>query len=267
MLGIAQRRGFRIDDAGRFADIRRLENRQSLGIGCHHAVFDAVMHHFDEMAGAARPAMQIALLGRAAGLFASRRARDVAAARREGGEDRVEMPHHVDLAADHHAIAALQAPDAAAGADVDVVDALGRQLLGPADVVDVIGVAAVDQDVAALQMGQQIGDGFVHHADRHHQPDRARLRQAPRELRQRSAADSPLLHELRHSLRGHVEHRALMAALQQAPHHVRSHPAEADHSQLHGVSPPWMTDVPVGPDQARRATDARRPSKTSTNSR
>src|SRR5262249_24638137 len=27
-----------------------------------------------------------------------------------------------------------------------------------------------------------------------------------------------------------------MAALQQAPHHVGSHPAEADHSELHGLA-------------------------------
>ncbi len=35
------------------------------------------------------------------------------------------MLYRLGLAADHHAVAALQAPDAAAGADIDVVDALG----------------------------------------------------------------------------------------------------------------------------------------------
>ena len=29
-----------------------------------------------------------------------------------------------------------------------------------------------------------------------------------------------------------------------------AHPAEADHSELHGFSPPWRNDVPVGPDQS-----------------
>ncbi len=70
---------------------------------------------------------------------------------RQRREDRVEVLDHVGLAADHHAVAALQAPDAAAGADVDVVDALRRQLLGAPDVVDVVGVAAVDEDVARLE--------------------------------------------------------------------------------------------------------------------
>ena len=60
--------------------------------------------------------------------------------------------HDLRLAADHHAVAALQAPDAAAGADVDVVDALRREFLGAADVVDVVGVAAVDEDVARLEV-------------------------------------------------------------------------------------------------------------------
>ena len=55
------------------------------------------------------------------------------------------------LAADHLAEAALQSPYAAAGAGIDVVDALGAQRLGAAEVVDVVGVAAVDQDVARLE--------------------------------------------------------------------------------------------------------------------
>ena len=42
------------------------------------------------------------------------------------GEDGIEVLHDLGLAADHLAIAALEAPDAAAGADVDVVDRPGR---------------------------------------------------------------------------------------------------------------------------------------------
>ena len=44
----------------------------------------------------------------------------------------------VRFAADHHAVAALQAPDAAARAHVHVVDALRGEFLGAADVVDVV---------------------------------------------------------------------------------------------------------------------------------
>ena len=118
------------------------------------------------------------------------------------------------------------------------MDALGFEFLGAANIVDVIGIAAVDQDVAALEMGQQIGDDIVHHAGRHHQPDRARLGEFLDEVRQRRGADGLLLHQLRHRVCRSVVHHALVAALQKAAHHVPAHPAEADHSKLHGFSPP-----------------------------
>src|SRR5215831_15378540 len=137
--------------------------------------------------------MQVALLGGSAGSFASWRSRNVAAARCEGRKDGVEMPNRIGFAADHHAVAALKPPDAAAGPDVDIVDAFGAQLLGPADVVDVIGVATIDEDVTAVEMGQKIGNGLVNRADRHHQPDRARLRQLAGKLVQGSSANGLLL--------------------------------------------------------------------------
>ena len=133
VLRIPQRCRFGVDDARLLPGIGRLEDCKPLRIGRHHPVFDAVVHHFDEVAGTTRSAMQIALLGRsgclAARLVASGRARNVAATRSEGGEDRVEVPHRVSLAADHHAIAALETPDTATGADVDIVDAPGRSSL------------------------------------------------------------------------------------------------------------------------------------------
>ena len=62
---------------------------QALGVGRHEAVLDAVVHHFDEVAGAVGPAVQIAVFGRAADLLAAGRARDAAdrrapASRRSG---------------------------------------------------------------------------------------------------------------------------------------------------------------------------------------
>ncbi len=61
---------------------------------------------------------------------------------------------HVLFAADHHAVAALEAPDAAAGAYVHVVNLFRGEFLGAADVVYVIGIAAVDQNVAGFEIGQ-----------------------------------------------------------------------------------------------------------------
>src|ERR1700694_5173436 len=94
--------------------------------------------------------MHVAVFGGASEFVASRSARDVAASRRQCFEDRVEALHSFFRAANHHAIAAFQSPDAAAGADVDVVYALGGAEFGAANVIFEIRVATVDDGVARL---------------------------------------------------------------------------------------------------------------------
>ena len=98
---------------------------EAFGVGLHQAVLDAVVDHLDEVAGAAR--------ARSAGSPARRADRGPSRpgvrgmsprARRQRLEDRIEVLDDVLVAADHQAVAALEAPDAAAGAGVDVVDAL-----------------------------------------------------------------------------------------------------------------------------------------------
>ena len=61
------------------------------------------------------------------------------------------MAHRGVGAADHQAIAALEAPDAAAGADIDIAQALRLQPRRLVDGVVIVGIAAVDDDVAGLQ--------------------------------------------------------------------------------------------------------------------
>ena len=100
--------------------------------------------------------MHVAALDARIAAFAARGGGDVALAGRQRREDRIEPIDGLLVAADHQAIAALQAPDAAAGAAVDVVDALGLQRLGPPDVVLVEGVAAVDDAVARLQQRAEL---------------------------------------------------------------------------------------------------------------
>ena len=134
---------------------------EALGIGLHQAVFDAVVDHLDEMAGAGRAGMDIALLGARIAALAARRARDVAEPGRQRVEDRIEPVDRLLVAADHHAVAALEPPDAARGADVDIVDALLAQRLGAADVVLVEGVAAVDDDVARSSRPASVVDRLL----------------------------------------------------------------------------------------------------------
>jgi hypothetical protein len=61
------------------------------------------------------------------------------------------VPYRIRRPADHHAVAALQPPDAAARADIHILDAFGSQFLPAANIVDVVRVAAVDHDISGLQ--------------------------------------------------------------------------------------------------------------------
>ena len=124
------------------ASVGVAQDAQPLGVGGHDAVLDAVVGHLDEVPGPARPAVQVALLGGAARLQTWRRLRR-ALAGRDGQEDRLQPLHDRVLAADHQAVAAIQAPYAAAGADVHVMDAVGLEFLGPDDVRGLAGPARV----------------------------------------------------------------------------------------------------------------------------
>src|SRR5262249_20254269 len=126
VLRVAQRRRLGIDLVGALADVGAAQDGQSLGVGGHEAVFDAVVDHLDEVAGGRGPAGQVALLGGAAELFAPGGARDVTPAGRQRLEDRVEPLYRLVGAADHHAVAAFQSPDAARRPHVHVVDLPGR---------------------------------------------------------------------------------------------------------------------------------------------
>ena len=111
-------------------------------------------------------------------------------------EDGVEILYGFVVAANHHAVTPLQPPDTAAGADINVMDALGCEFLGATNVVNVVRIAAVNQDVASLQIRHDVGDGLVDHCCRHHQPDRARLLQLARHVLQRRASYRLLLRQL-----------------------------------------------------------------------
>ena len=120
---------------------------ESFGVGGHEAVLDAVVHHLHEVAGAARAAMQVAVRRRTC-------ARRYVFAQPPGASDANNGASRVDgggVAADHEAIAVLETPDAAADADVEVVQPAFAERRGAAHVVDEMRVAAVDQRVAGSE--------------------------------------------------------------------------------------------------------------------
>src|SRR6202035_2760868 len=120
---------------GQGVDIGILQDIETFGIGLHQAVFDAVVNHLDEVSGADRAGVDIALLDAGVASLAPAGARDVADPRRQRREDRIEAVDHGLVAADHHAIAAIDAPYAAGRADVDVMDAAFLQGFAAAHVV------------------------------------------------------------------------------------------------------------------------------------
>src|SRR2546425_8771361 len=233
VLGIAQRRRLGVDLVAPLADVRGAQDAEPLGVRGHDAVLDAVVDHLDEVAAAARSAVEIPPLGGAADGFPPGRARDVADAGSQGREDRIEVLDRRRLAADHQAVPALPSPDAAAGSDVYIADALLAELLPAADIVDVVGIAAVDEDVPRRQMRQKVIDGRVHDRRWNHQPDGPRRLQLLHEIRDRRGPDGLRPSQLLDRFRRPVEDHALVVAREKPLDHVGAHAAESDHSELH----------------------------------
>src|SRR5262245_45481350 len=152
MFRIAQWRRLGVHFMFLLPDVGGSQDAQALSIGGHDAVLDSVMDHLNEVAGAVRTAMQITLLGGAAGLFTSRRARYIAFARSQSGENRIKVLDHRVLTAKHHAVPPLQAPDPTACPNIHVMDSLQRQFSGAPDIVHIIGIAPVNKNVVTLKI-------------------------------------------------------------------------------------------------------------------
>ena len=132
------------------ADVGFVQDVEAFSIGRHDSVFDAVVDHLDEMPGPVRAAMQKALFSAAAAGFASGGWRGGTSAGRECRKDRLQVSDNVVLAANHQAVAAVEPGHASAGADIDVMNSFFFQGRPALDIVAVVGVAAVDDDVASF---------------------------------------------------------------------------------------------------------------------
>src|SRR6266850_7890966 len=110
MFGIAQWRGLGVSDMLLLADVGGPQHAQPLSVGGHDSVLDSVVHHFHEMAGAIRTAVQVPLCGGPIRLLASGSTRYAAHARGQRLEDWVEPFDHIAFTANHHAVTPFQAP-------------------------------------------------------------------------------------------------------------------------------------------------------------
>ena len=203
-------------------ELRPGEQFEALAVRGHHAVFDAVVDHLHEVPGTARADVRVAIR------------------RRQRLQHWFDEAHGIVGAADHQAVALLQAPDATARTRIDVLDAAGRDRLGAAHGVVVVRIASVDQDIALRQKRRQLGDRRVDgRAGRHHHPDRAARRQLFDELAERCRAHRPFGDRRRHRFGAQVRDDDAMAALKQPHRHIRAHTAQADHADVHLRSSPY----------------------------
>src|SRR5690348_6504689 len=143
------------------------------------------MDHLHEMSGAGRATMQVAHLRGAGRFFATGSTRQISATGRERFENGIEMFYDVVGPANHHAIAAFEPPDAAARADVSVIDFFAGEIFGAANVVDVIGITAVDDDVASFEKWSQLMQRIVDHSGGNHEPNGTGFRELFREFVER----------------------------------------------------------------------------------
>ena len=180
--------------------------------------------------------MQIAVLRRASELLPARRARKVAAFGGNRFENRVEVLHGFLFAADHQAVAAVQAPNAAACPAVDVMDALRLEFARAPAVIAEVRIPAVDDDVVFLQMRHECLDDLVRHSGRNHDPRSAGLFQFCGEFLERGGADRTVFDQRRHGVRMCVIDNASVSVPHEAPHDVGAHASESDHSKLHKLS-------------------------------
>src|SRR5207247_11216694 len=102
-----------------------------------------VLYHFDEAAAARTAPVQVAMLGSTADSVAPGGAGNVADAGRQRRKNWIELLNRRRLSSNHHAIASLQAPHAAARPDVHIVNLLRCEFLRPANVIDVVGITSV----------------------------------------------------------------------------------------------------------------------------
>ena len=96
-----------------FADPSSGKDVKSFGVGSHKAIFDTVVDHLDEVPRSTRPAVQPAFLGRNDVTRTTRSPLGGAHARSEYVEQGSHSIDGLGVAANHHAVAALQAENTA----------------------------------------------------------------------------------------------------------------------------------------------------------
>ena len=129
--------------------------------------------------------MQVTLFRRAAALIVPGSEGNISGAGCQRGENWIEILNHVPFAADHHTIAPFQPPYAATGSCIYIMNSFRAQRLRTSNVIDVVGISAINEDIVAFQVRQNNCDRLVHGGCRNHQPHGSRFTELLRELPER----------------------------------------------------------------------------------
>ena len=122
------------------------------------------------------------------------------------------MLHHFRLAPNHHAVTSLQAPDTAACSHVHIVDLFMLEFLGTPNVVNIVGIAAVDKDISGSKIRYEVRYCLVDGGRRDHQPHCPRLLQFLHQIPQVGGSGRFLAGQFLHGFLRPVEDHTLMTS-------------------------------------------------------
>src|SRR5581483_8943603 len=170
MRGLTEGGGLGICRAILLADICVFQNIKTFGVGAPQTIFNSVVYHFHKMSGTGGTTIEVTFFGGAGALLAARRGRGGGTSRSQCPKDGIQALDDGFGAANHQAIAAFQSPHPAAGARVHIMETPGGEFVGAPNVVNVIGVATVNDGVVFGEARRQISQSTVYDGGGNHQP-------------------------------------------------------------------------------------------------
>src|SRR6266545_5712023 len=184
--------------------------------------------------------MDVTALGAWVAAISAWRSRHVSHPGRERRKDRVEAVDDILLAADHHAVAAFQTPDAAARSNIDIMQTALLERCRAANVVLPERIAAVDDDVSTVQQLAQPADRVVcDSAGGQHHPNRPRLCKPAHKLLDPARSRSSFTGHAHDGRLISVVHHRLVPVPDESTNDVAPHASESDDSDLHRMSSSW----------------------------
>ena len=139
------------------------------------------------------------------------------------------------LASDHQTVTTRDAPDAAAGPDVDIPDATRLQHRAATQVILEVGVATVDDEIVWLEYSppaRRLSARWPHRPAPSSRPPRGGAKACTRSASERPPV-APFFTRLSTFAGFRSLHHTLMVPVEKAAHHVRTHPPQPHHAKLH----------------------------------